>query len=100
MAPSSSGLGRRPLKAVAWVQIPSGLLGRSFTRVEGLSRFETAARSRGFTSVESYSASTSLSVASAQEPPDSQMSRSMAPGWMSQRVEGSNPIGATARNPR
>ncbi len=25
MAPSSRGLGRRPLKAVAWVQIPSGL---------------------------------------------------------------------------
>jgi hypothetical protein len=25
LAPSSSGLGRRPLKAVAWVRIPSGL---------------------------------------------------------------------------
>ena len=33
MAPSSSGLGRRPLTAVAWVRIPSGL--QRFTSVPG-----------------------------------------------------------------
>ena len=47
MAPSSSGLGRRPLKAVAWVQIPSGLRRRSSARVEDLSRFRVSSAVRG-----------------------------------------------------
>ena len=80
LAPSSSGLGRRPLTAVAWVRIPSGLptvlRGRRNSRFAGL--FASACRGRR-RSEPSGEASAAASRSAAHRAPGRRPIRSIGP---------------------